>query len=287
MKHSVKITLAIVLLFLAAQFVGLFIVNHYVDQAKSAETGQIEYSSLPFGFERPDIPQGQSFIYILIGVLVGTAVFLVLIRLKKVSLWKAWFFLSVCICMTFAFAAFIGEQLALALAVALGAIKVFRPNMIVHNLTEIFIYGGLAAIFVPIMNLPAAILLLLLISVYDIYAVWKSKHMVALAEFQASSKVFAGIFIQGQAPKPSKRHKVPMPAQNAVLGGGDIAFPLLFTGVVMKQVGFPNVGIISLFASAALLFLLWKAEKGKFYPAMPFITAGCLLGFGIVLLLGF
>ena len=46
-----------------------------------------------FRFERPDVPQQSSFVFILSAILIGTALLLVLIKFKKMSLWKLWFFL--------------------------------------------------------------------------------------------------------------------------------------------------------------------------------------------------
>jgi len=34
-----------------------------------------------------------------------------------------------------------------------------------------------------------------------------------------------------------------------------------------------------------LFILLTKGEKNKFYPAMPFISAGCFVGYGITKIL--
>ena len=73
--------------------------------------------------------------------------------------------------------------------------------------------------------------------------------------------------------------------KTAILGGGDIGFPLLFAGVVMKTVGFTKVLIIPVVVSISLFILLYFAEKNKFYPAMPFLSAGCFLGYGLVTLI--
>jgi hypothetical protein len=83
-------------------------------------------------------------------------------------------------------------------------------------------------------------------------------------------------------------------SRSAILGGGDIAFPLLFAGSVMEELiisGFTRemayfrTLLVPLFAGAALYLLFVKSEKGKFYPAMPFITVGCLIGYGLVLIM--
>ena len=223
---------------------------------------------------------------IIIAVLIGTAILFLLIKFKISLLWKLWFFLAVFITLTIAFGAFVPQVLAVVVALGLTIWKVFRPNIIVQNLSELFIYGGLAAIFVPIMNFFAAVMLLLLISVYDMYAVWKSKHMIKLAKFQAKSKVFAGLFIPYEMPKAGvKRKGVMKKVRTAVLGGGDIGFPLIFAGVVLKDVGFAKSLIIPVFTALALWGLLMWGKEKKFYPAMPFLTVGCLVGYGVVLLL--
>jgi presenilin-like A22 family membrane protease len=98
--------------------------------------------------------------------------------------------------------------------------------------------------------------------------------------------------------KKSQSDKATKPAKSssktAILGGGDIAFPLIFEGVVMeklltqglsKSVAFMQTSIIVLTTAIALFLLFAYAKKDKFYPAMPFVTAGCLVGWAIVLLL--
>lgn len=291
MKHALKITLLLVLLFLSSQFMGLLIVGKYVDKEKTLETGEMVFKDLPFGFERPAVSQTNSALLMLSAVLVGTVLLFILMKFKKMNLWKLWFFMSVLICLFFAFYAFVNLAIAFALASLLSIIKVFRPNFLVHNFTEIFIYGGIAAIFVPIMNLSAVVILLIVISLYDMFAVWKSKHMIKLAKFQTSSKLFAGLFVpykpvalkarKGKKTKKAKKVKV----RNAILGGGDMAFPLLFAGVAMEQLGIFKSLIIPIVVALALLILLTKGKKDKFYPAMPFLTAGCFVGYVIALVL--
>jgi len=300
MKHTLKITIILVLLFFLSQVVGLAITNQYIDHEKTAETGVTSWEDIHFEIpfiwkseiERPKVEESTSFILIITAVLIGTGLLLLLIKFNRINIWKFWFFISVVVCLTIALNPFIGEQIAFLISFILAFIKVFRPNIFIHNITEVFIYGGMAAIFVPIMNLYAVFMLLLLISVYDMYAVWKSKHMVTLAKFQTSSRVFAGLSIPYEMPKKEDKKKAGMvmkikKVKMAILGGGDIAFPLIFAGVVMKNFGFLNSLIIPIFVSAALLILLTKSKKDKFYPAMPFLSLGCLAGYGFILLLGF
>ena len=303
--------------FLASQYVGLFITSQYVTVEKVIDisTGEASYnvtnvSDLPLGIERMEVSEDFSWLYIMIAVLVGTIIVLVLVRFKQRRVWRSWYFLSLVLIMTFALAPFLGNIPAVIVSAFLAVFKTFKPNFVVHNLTEIFLYGGLAAMLVPIMNLFSAFMLLLIISIYDAIAVWKSKHMITLANFQSDSNVFAGLFIPYTSTNKSKKKivmRIPTTSSKksndeikakssknekkmvsrAILGGGDIAFPLVFSGVIMKTTGFAGAALIPPFTALALFFLLYKSEKGKFYPAMPFISVGCLLGYLAVVIVGF
>lgn len=291
MKHTLRITLFLVLVFLLAQFIGLMVVNQYIDKQKTAETGVTAYKELPFGMERPEVEPNTSFIMVVAGILVGTVILLIFIRFQVLNLWKYWFFAAVMMGLSIAFASVLPSWMAIVLGAGLAAWKVFRPNIIVYNLGELFVYGGLAAIFVPVLNLFSATVMLILISIYDMYAVWKSKHMITLAKSMNKEKVFAGLLIpytlKGIVMKKEdgiadKAHKK---VQMAILGGGDIGFPLMFAGAAMKSVGLAWSLVIPLFTAMALFLLLLNGKPKKFYPAMPFLTIGCLVGYGIVWIL--
>jgi len=290
MKHTYTVTLILVAIFLVSQIVGLAVTNSYVDVEKTEETGNLTWKPLlQIGetelIERPEVEEESSaFLYVIIAVIIGTILALFLMKLKRAFFWKAWFFVAVAVCLSIAFNAFLPTILALILGIGLALYKVLKPAILIHNITEIFIYGGLVVIFVPIFNIFWAVMLLLAISVYDAYAVWHSKHMVKLAESQTEAKVFAGLLIPYELPKKIK-NKVKTKTkkiQTAILGGGDVGFPLLFAAIVMMKYGFLKTLIIPLFVSIALYILLMKGKKNTFYPAMPFLTAGCLLGFLIV-----
>ena len=58
-----------------------------------------------------------------------------------------------------------------------------------------------------------------------------------------------------------------------------MAFPLIFAGVIYRTAGLAPALLIVLGSTIALLLLFMFSRKGKFYPAMPFIAAGCLVGY--------
>ena len=313
MKHTKTITIILITTFILSQIIGLFVVSKYLDYQTTVETGTANFTQLPYGIERPEIEQNYTFIFILIGVLLGTVLLLMLIKFKKTNLWKLWYALAITLALSIALSGFIDKIFALIISIIISIFRIFKPNIFVNNFSELFIYGGIAAIFVPILNLFSVIMLLILISIYDAYAVWKSKHMVKLAKFQSNSKLFAGLMIPynkkgfkninlnqdnekniKENKKSEKINEKQDKGNIAILGGGDIAFPLLFSGVIMKYLAeqgysfinsFLGANLITLGSAIALTILFIKSEKGKFYPAMPFISAGCFIGLLLVFLI--
>ncbi len=327
MKHTHRVTLILIALFFFSQIIGTFIVqkNINVVQIINQETGQttksIDYVNTPYIETMRVEDESYSYIMIFVSVIIGTIIGLTLARFNKFNIWKVWFLLAVIITLYKSFSAFVPAIIAITAGIIFGIWKIFKPNFYVHNFTELFIYAGIASIFVPILNVFSASVLLILIAVYDAFAVWKSKHMITLAKFQ-SKAVFAGLSLQYDTKKdklvnshPIKSNlnlthssvKIPKPThevkikqaqhpssniKNAILGGGDIAFPLLFSGAVMKGLMLVNspltaylkTTIISVFATIAIGLLFYKAKKDTFYPAMPFIAAGCFIGYAVVVL---
>ncbi len=284
MKHSIPVTAIMIVLFFSSQIVGLKIIDNYIDKEATSETGVTTYKSLPYSIERPDIAPEQSIWFIVIAILLGTGILLLLVKFRRIGIWKIWFLLSVVLTLSIALSSFIPSAIAFISAIAFGIWKVFKPNVFVHNLTEVFIYGGLAAIFVPILNVAAVFILLIVISAYDMFAVWQSKHMVSMAKFQTESNLFSGLYIPKNRiaqPVQSAGKGIKSRVTSAVLGGGDMGFPLIFAGVSMKSIGFPAILAIPVCATIALLVLLILAQKNKFYPAMPFLSTGCFVGYGI------
>ena len=151
-----------------------------------------------------------------------------------------------------------------------------------------------------------AISLLVLISIYDAWAVWKSGIMQKMAAYQMEQlNIFGGFLIPTMSKKDKaklqklrkdykEKKKLGKEAQKkkikinlAILGGGDVIFPIITAGIFMwafpEQALFGIRGLIpALFimlgALAGLIYLFINTEKGKAYPAMPYISAGIFAG---------
>jgi presenilin-like A22 family membrane protease len=317
---KIKIVALLLAMFIVTQLLGLAVINAYSPHVETIKVGNevknvTVVKELPYGMEPPKTTPQNAMISIIIAIVLVTLIFFVLTKINANILIKIWFFSVVAISIAITLGALFSifgitteklwkiDILAMIIAVFIASFKIFRPNFFSHNLSELLIYPGLAAVFVPILSPATAIILLLIISVYDMYAVWKSKFMVEMAKYQMQTlKVFNGFFVPYLAKKPAhgqqvrfqmaksiaKKSAKKMKKQKvavAFVGGGDIAFPLIFAGVILRAVSLPASLIIVGASTASLLFLFLFSKRGKAYPAMPFLTAGCLIGYLIALLL--
>lgn len=308
MKHSLIITALLLGMFFLTQLVGLGVVASYapekqeVIQFKDNQTiiTNITVYHLPYGVEPPqNLEPKSSLTSIIIALIIAIVLMVLLMRLQAELFLRIWFFVVVAIAIGITFFAalpktFTYSLITLLIALPLAYIKVFKRNLIIHNLTEVFIYPGIAAIFVPLVTVTTAIILLILISLYDMYAVWHTGFMQRMARYQIRTlKIFSGFFIPYlskeqrtqlaniKSPAKTKRVKV----QLAILGGGDVVFPIIIAGVVVQQLSFWHGLLISIGATLALALLFYLSKKGKFYPAMPFISIGCFLALALAYLI--
>ena len=306
MKHSIKIVIILLSMFFLTQLIGILVIHQYSPEVKQVvnEQGILENKTiynLPYGMEPPpDITPSTTLFSIVLAMAIAVVFMLILMRYKVEFFLRAWFFVVVTLALGITIYAFLSgvkyaQIIALIIAIPLAAIKLFKRNIIVHNITELFIYPGIAAILVPLLNIWTVVILLVLISIYDIYAVWHAGFMQKMAQYQISKlKFFTGFFVPYLGKKEKKLIKQAKESNEkdkkikvnvAILGGGDVIFPIILAGVVLNQLGIIPALIISVGATLALAFLFYISKKGKFYPAMPFISVGCFLALGIALLI--
>ena len=301
MKHNLKITSILLVMFLLTQFIGLYVVDHY-SPVKVVEGDIVNVSapSLPFGLETPEVKKDSEFYIFLPSIILAFIIAMVLLfllsKIKAEFILKLWFFVVVMIALGISLYAFLPPFkyitiLILAIVLPLAFIKIYKRNFLVHNVTELFIYPGIAAIFVPILNMWTIIALLIIISIYDMWAVWHSGIMQKMAKYQINKlKVFSGFFVPYISKKLRMKLKKMRKSQKgkklqkkikvniAILGGGDIIFPIITAGVMLKTLGLVSALFVIAGATLGLGYLFFFAAKKKFYPAMPFITAGIFAG---------
>jgi len=281
-------------MFVVTQLIGIYVVNHYISPE----------NSLPFGLDTPTPETSTEYNWflsqIIFAFIIAVFILFFLSKFKVELVLRLWFLLVIIISLGIAFTAIFPEFkykffIVLGLSVIFALIKVFQRNFIVHNATELLIYPGIASVFVPLLNVWTIIALLIVISIYDMWAVWHSGIMQKMAKYQMENlKIFSGFFVPYMSKATRKKVKLwkntlkkkdlakkKIKVNVAILGGGDIVFPIITAGVMLKTLGLGSALFVALGATLGLAYLFAKSEKKKFYPAMPFITAGILLGIGL------
>ena len=195
MKHKPKITLILLAMFLMTQFIGLYVVNFYSGDEKE----------IPYGMNPPPVEEESDystfFVSIIIAFIFAILILFFLTKFDLSMIIRIWFFIVILLALGISFNSFISSIkyasiISILIALPFVYLKMFKGNFVVHNLTEFFIYPGIAAVFVPILNIPTIIILLVLISIYDMWAVWKSGIMQKMAKYQMDNlKVFSGFFM--------------------------------------------------------------------------------------------
>ncbi|MFA5485045.1 MAG: presenilin family intramembrane aspartyl protease [Candidatus Pacearchaeota archaeon] len=322
MKQENKTKVILLSLFLITQIIAILLLNNYTPTINYSENNTINITQekLPLGINSHQSQTNElnifSFILSLIFVVL---IFLLLMKYKIKHVIKIWFSLVVVLSLTITINGFLFKLpvkniiiYSVLIASFLSFFKIIKPNYYVHNLTETFIYPGISLILIytiynpikPLTNVFFILGLLILISIYDMWAVWKSKIMQKMANYQMKEvKIFSGFLIPIIDDKTKKEiktirekykdKKIPKKVQNkkykvkfAALGGGDVAFPILTSGIFMwafqDQSLFNIPGLIpALFitigAFLGLGFLLIFKKQNKAYPAMPFISSGILI----------
>lgn len=318
MKHTFKVTIILILMYILTMLIGLFVINSYSPYVHEVMiNGTLknitESPQLPYSMQPPEMKPQVSLVSILMSIIFATLLILMLTKFRAASVIRLWFFTVVLISIGITIYAVIGnwfngpvQAFAIIIALPLAFYKIYERNILIHNFSELLIYPGIASVFVPILNVWATLILLVLIAFYDMYAVWKAGFMQKMAQFQINElKIFAGYFIpyvKGKDKERIENLKIKlkeMPEKQrmkimenakikvnlAILGGGDVAFPLIFAGVILRASGLIPAFIVAGCATLSLLGLFLLAKKGKFYPAMPFLSTGCIIGWLLGLLI--
>lgn len=304
MKYNQKITFFLLGMFVVTQLIGIAVINADPFKVDANINGSIQEVSNPYlsWIDQPE-PQSQSEAFgalsgLIIAFIIAICLMFLFMKFRIEVILKGWFFVVVSIALFLTFLAFekivpftISLETALifaaVLALPLAFIKVYKRNFLVHNLTELFVYPGIALIFVSILNIATAVILLVIISAYDMWAVWHSGVMQKMAKYQINKlQIFAGFFLPYASKqvkekikrmKKSELKKTKIKINLAILGGGDVIFPIIAAGVVFLSRGLAPALMVTLGATIGLAYLFFLAKKKRYYPAMPFITIGILI----------
>ena len=253
----------------------------------SLEKVYVEVHEIP----SPDVSLLPVVLYFF-GVVVVVAVVLFFIPLR----WLRMLF-RILFTLMFAWGVFIVAGLTLPgptvypLAVVAGLAWLLWARIWLHDLLLVVTLAGAGAVFGFLVSPWTFVIFMLIIAVYDVVAV-RFGFMVWMADRLSESASLPAFIYPRQARDWNKslksvsfgelKEKAADEREHAVLGGGDIGFPLMLSVSVFFQSGLASAVLVGGFAlvgllSAFFIQMLWL--KGRPMPALPPIAFFSLVGF--------
>ncbi|HDS45737.1 MAG TPA: hypothetical protein ENN68_06570 [Methanomicrobia archaeon] len=171
------------------------------------------------------------------------------------------------------------------ITIALALLLYIYPEWYVLDLTGLLIGGGAAAIFGISLGILPVLLLMIILLVYDAIAVYKTKHMVSLAESVVDLRMPI-LFVLPRHLHFSLLKGSEM-EEGFFMGLGDAIIPAV---LVVSANALPETlqfsGLINAPALGALLgtligyaALTGVAGRGKPHAGLPFLNTGAIIGF--------
>ncbi|MBI5223202.1 hypothetical protein HY990_02145 [Candidatus Micrarchaeota archaeon] len=156
------------------------------------------------------------------------------------------------------------------LGLILAAIKISK-KLEVKNIAALMATAGVGVVFgISLGPIPMTIFLILL-SIYDYIAVFKTKHMVEMANFVVEQDMAFTVTATTDEPQEDEMDK------RIDLGTGDLIAPIMM-GVAVLPIS-PIASILTfLGAIAAMIVFIYIVRKKKIVlPALPPIVAGMFM----------
>jgi presenilin-like A22 family membrane protease len=239
---------------------------------------------------------------IFIAILLGfTAILLVLIRYNLKKVIAALIGISIFLTFGYIFTAIVytlmGETgpatvIVLVLAILSTALLYKFPEWYVIDALGILIGSGVAAIFGASLDILPVLLLLVLLAVYDAISVYKTKHMITLAEGVIDLKTPILFVVPKRRDYSFLKEGIGKLGDGGeraafIIGMGDMIMPsmLVVSANVFLQ-GWRFGGLVNLPALGAIIgslagmgVLLWFVMSGKPQAGLPPLNGGTILGF--------
>lgn len=182
------------------------------------------------------------------------------------------------------------NYLVSVLLAAFLTILVLRIKIVfLHNLSLILALAGIGAVLGLSLDPISAVFLLLILSFYDIFAVYKTKHMVKIAEEMIKSRAISGIVLSKSLNGwKANLESVRPGGEFMILGSGDLIMPLILIASVIGIHGLSSgliVFVFSLFGLFLTYYLFITQKTRRPMAALPPIAVFSIIGYLISVVL--
>jgi len=244
------------------------------------------------GGQKVNIPQ-ISFPQFILNFLLATLFILLILRFvkfekEKGTIFKILFILAVLLGGLLFLETWLPEHLSLIFIFVLIFWWLKKPSVLIQDLLIILGIAGTGSILGLSLNPLTVVALLIIFLIYDFIAVYKTKHMVRMAKAMLESRAILALVIPPNIfGFRESLEKIQPGGKFLILGGGDIAFPLIFS-VSLIPSGIFNSLIVALFSLIGLFASFWfftKQKERKPIPALPPIALFSIIGYLITKIL--
>jgi len=251
------------------------------------------------GYAAFENPQSIANPFIFIGILlVFTLILLILIRIGVKKIISLIIIFSIFFTFLYTFEAlaliyFAGIDLfillALGGAIVATALLYFYPEWYVIDSLGVFIAGGVASIFGISLGILPVLILLILLALYDAISVYRTKHMITLAEGVIDLRTPILFVIPKKASYSYRKEGISLDSGERgafVIGMGDLIMPSILVVSANVFLSAQSLGGVTIPALGAILGsiaglggLLFFVTRGKPQAGLPPINTGVIVGF--------
>jgi len=210
------------------------------------------------------------------------------LKLKKEKglIFKTLFILAIFSGSITLFSAWLPDETSFVLIIILLFWWVKWPSIFIQDLLVVFGIAGAGSFLGLALDPLVVVLLLIIFSIYDWIAVFKTKHMIKMAREMIESRAVLALVVPPDISSFKEGFKEIRPGGKfLILGGGDIVFPLLFVASLVPF-GVLKSLIVAFFSLLGLLasFLFFISQKRRQpIPALPPIAFFSIIGYLITL----
>lgn len=263
------------LLFILAIIVGTFVAYHYgVTTVAAAVVEPLEFT--------------WSSIVTMVAVFLTFSFIMARFRTAAKIVFRLFLFFIVLFGADMFFGAFIHSPWDLVATLAALALMYIVGDVLTHNLAIILAISGISASIGLSITPDIGLFILVGMSIYDIIAVYRTRHMVRLAENMIQSGAIFGFLIPVRwRDFFITRDKAKVGQDFMILGSGDVGVPLLFIAstVTTSLTSAVITGIFSVVGLFVTHLLFVNQRDRSAMAALPPIATASILGYLVSLLI--
>ncbi len=237
-------------------------------------------------------------VYYVIYIIGITAIILYIAKKSKTNLLRGIFYFAIAWAMWYAlFPLFyylwipFSDLISLSLAIIITVILIKNPEWYLVDIVGIFVTVGIALILGVSLGIIPIVIFLSILAIYDAISVYKTKHMISLADNVIKYNLPALFVVPSKSNFSFK--KVKGISKNREKGGreayymgyGDVLIPSILVISAARNFGFISALFTLVGSLLTMLLLTAMVNTGKPQPGLPYLNAGALAGLILSLLL--